>query len=219
MFVHLVHPYSLGRIRSILGYIKRFRDHIASLTPTGENAQIAKDVLTDVVDCSGIELDRLNTVLGEIYQASQGSNGLCLCCVDLRIADPSAENDLQQTLLGGMPYASIIPSVRGAAEKIASSDGVNRARLFIKPGDLVDGVARLALVDQHLKDKQRDVVSKGLLLHPSLSSLCVCCEGRSEINLGDLATRTGSKKWRTWSRAGEHRCICGGSWWKQANST
>lgn len=70
-----MHPYSLGRIRTILGYIKRFRDHIASLTPTGENAHIAREVLVDVVDCSGIELDRLNTVLGEIYQGLQGANG------------------------------------------------------------------------------------------------------------------------------------------------
>lgn len=75
MFVHLVHPYSLWRIRMILGYVKRFRDHIASLTPTGENAQIAKEVLLDVVDCSGIELDRLDTVLGEVYQSIQGANG------------------------------------------------------------------------------------------------------------------------------------------------
>ncbi|EPS98539.1 hypothetical protein FOMPIDRAFT_143657 [Fomitopsis schrenkii] len=203
VFVHLVHPYSLGRIRSILRYIKRFRDHIASLTAKGENAQIAREVLLDVVDCSGIEFDRLGAVLGEIYQGVQGAN----------------ENDLQQTLLGGMPRTSLIPSVRGAVEKIASGGGVNRARLFIKPGDLVDGVARLSMVDQHLKDKHRDVVSKGLLLHPAQSSLCVCCEGRSEVNVGDPKTRTGSVKWRAWTRQAAHRCVCGGAWWKLPNST
>lgn len=138
--------------------------------------------------------------------------------IGLLLAHPPAENDLQQTLLGGMPRATLIPSVRGAVEKLASSGGVNTARLFIKPGDLVDGVARLSVMDQHLKDKQRDVVSKGLLLHPSQSPLCVCCEGRSEINPGDPALRTGLNRWRIWTRAGAHRCICGGAWWKQSNT-
>lgn len=58
-----------------MGYIKRFRDHVASLTAKGENAQIARDVLLDVVDCSGIDLEQLGTVFGEVYQSLKGANG------------------------------------------------------------------------------------------------------------------------------------------------
>ncbi|KAH9935022.1 uncharacterized protein B0H18DRAFT_1207647 [Fomitopsis serialis] len=199
IFVHLVHPYSLERIRIILGYIKRFRDHVASLTAKGENAQIARDVLLDVVDCSGIDLERLSIVFTEVYQSLKGG---------------ANDQDLQQTLLSGMPHLSLSGPLRGAVEKIASNGGINRARLFIKPGDLVDGVARLSLVDKHLKDKQRDVVSKGLLLHLSTSSVCVCCEGRSETNQGDPKMRSGSAGWRVWERQWQHRCVCGGAWWK-----
>ncbi|KZT70141.1 hypothetical protein DAEQUDRAFT_810869 [Daedalea quercina L-15889] len=154
-FVHLVHPYSLGRIRMILDHVKRFRKHIASLTAKGENAQIARDVLLDVIDCSGIDLDQISVVLGDVYESLRGAN----------------ENDLRQTLLGGTPRPSLSNALRSAVEKIAGTGGINRARLFIKPGDLVDGVARLSLVDQHLKDKQRDVVSKGLLLHPAMGTV------------------------------------------------
>ncbi|TFY63286.1 hypothetical protein EVJ58_g3346 [Rhodofomes roseus] len=73
--VHLVHPYSLGRIRMILGHVKRFRDRVALLTAKGENAQIARDVLLDVVDCSGIDLEQMGGVLAQVHQSLQGVHG------------------------------------------------------------------------------------------------------------------------------------------------
>lgn len=61
----MVHPYVLKHMLIAVDHVKRFRDHIGSLSAKGENAQIAKDVLMDAIDYSGIHLDVLIGTLHE----------------------------------------------------------------------------------------------------------------------------------------------------------
>ncbi|PCH37980.1 hypothetical protein WOLCODRAFT_64515 [Wolfiporia cocos MD-104 SS10] len=68
LFIHLSHPYPLDKLQKAAAHVKKFRDYISSLSASGENAQIAKDALLDVVDCSGVDLDHFQRVLGEVMQ-------------------------------------------------------------------------------------------------------------------------------------------------------
>jgi hypothetical protein len=63
--LHLVQPYALSNLRSVLQHVKKFRDYLGGKNPTTENSQMVKDVLLDVVDCSGIDLGALYTALEE----------------------------------------------------------------------------------------------------------------------------------------------------------
>jgi hypothetical protein len=50
-------------LHSLLNHVKHFRGYLGSLSATAENVQIAKDVLVDLVDCSGIDLLKLEPLL------------------------------------------------------------------------------------------------------------------------------------------------------------
>lgn len=43
--------------------MRHFRAFLGSMSASAENAQIAKDVLVDLVDCSGIDLAKLDSLL------------------------------------------------------------------------------------------------------------------------------------------------------------
>ncbi|CCM04604.1 uncharacterized protein FIBRA_06786 [Fibroporia radiculosa] len=75
LFMHLVHPYALQKVLSLLAHVKRFRDFIAVTPAKGENAQIAKDVLLDVFSCSGVHLSQLNHALDEVMQDLRSLEG------------------------------------------------------------------------------------------------------------------------------------------------
>lgn len=73
VLLHLVHPFALQNLIAALKHIKRFYQYVKSTTASVEKSQIAKDLLLDLVDCSGLNLEGLETVL----EASiQGINGL-----------------------------------------------------------------------------------------------------------------------------------------------
>lgn len=65
ILLNLVHPYALLNLTGALDYVKSFRTFLGSQTPRGENAQIARDVFVDLVDCSGIDLSVLVPLLRE----------------------------------------------------------------------------------------------------------------------------------------------------------
>ncbi len=102
--------------------------------------------------------------------------------------------------------------------KVLTSKAIDRARLFIKPSDLSDGIARLSLSEPAapsgtLKDKNVDVVKKSALWRNKAASVCTRCGGRSEVAVG---VQTGTDKtlsrWQTWEKAWQLRCVCGGLW-------
>ncbi|GJE87143.1 hypothetical protein PsYK624_032260 [Phanerochaete sordida] len=193
ILLHLLHPYALQNLRDAIAHVRRFRDELDPLPPKGESAQIAKDILMDAADSSGVDLQKLLSTLDEIknmlkYSAEEQRRCLIKCSL----------------------LPSSIPVIRGAVEKILSSSIIDRPKLFIKPSELVDGVTRLSLSDR-LKDRDTDVVSKGLLLHPGLDVVCMRCGGRSEVGSSQVTGHV-SQNWRAWEQTWASRCVCGGGW-------
>lgn len=68
VFLHLVHPYALKNFKTAIGNVHRFRNYLRSLTAGGENAQIARDVLLDLVDCCGVDLEALGSLLESVAE-------------------------------------------------------------------------------------------------------------------------------------------------------
>ncbi|OCH92234.1 hypothetical protein OBBRIDRAFT_773705 [Obba rivulosa] len=193
-FLLLSHPFALTRLHAAFAHVKRFRDQVASLSPNDENACLAKDVLMDIVDRSGIDCSALADVLsGFIMETS-----------------PASAEDLRLSLAACSPVHSLKPQLRKMTEKIQNSEVVDRPRLFIKPTDLVDGANRFLVDAQPAKEKSTDVISKGLLPRHNAGLLCVRCGGRSEA--AEAMPSAASIHWRTWERAWTLRCVCGGSW-------
>lgn len=73
--LHLVQPYALVNLHSVLGHIKQFRAYLGTLTASEVNAQIARDILIDLVDCSGINLDLLQPLLLELIEDAKILDG------------------------------------------------------------------------------------------------------------------------------------------------
>ena len=97
---------------------------------------------------------------------------------------------------------------------IQSPTILNKATLFIKPFDLVDGVSRLCIGNQQ-KETERDVVTKGVLFSRGSTDTCLRCGGVTEVVKDALSQTTAIKspsRWRTWEKMWMLRCICGGPW-------
>ncbi|KAI0636718.1 hypothetical protein C8Q77DRAFT_1051073 [Trametes polyzona] len=226
IFLHLAHPYALGRLQNAIEHVKRFRDHVGKLTAKGENSHIAKDVLTDITDCSGVDLQPLGPLLAEILQDCKQLDGSFasprFCPLNTDFARPTAQ-DLRRSLAGCSPVPALKAHVHKAIGKILNSKAIDRARLFIKPSDLVDGVTQLSIAEpgaRTLKGKDVDVVSKGLLLPRQPGIVCLRCGGRSEVALENGAAATeGSVRWQFWQRAWRWRCVCGGQWVHSTNTS
>ncbi|KAI9057915.1 hypothetical protein FKP32DRAFT_1582820 [Trametes sanguinea] len=199
IFLLLVHPYALSRLHNALEHIKRFRDHVGKLAAKGENSHIARDVLMDITDCSGVELQPLGPLLSEVLQ-------------DCKVLDAQ---ELRRSLASCSPTPAFKPHVRKAIDKILASKVIDRARLFIKPSDLVDGVTRLSPTDlspRITKGKDIDVVNKGLLMPRQPGNVCLRCGGRSEVGMESAGPAQGSVRWQIWQRMWRWKCVCGGQW-------
>ncbi|KAL6305250.1 hypothetical protein BKA93DRAFT_845915 [Sparassis latifolia] len=194
MFLHLVHPYCLNKLHAALAHVKRFRDHVASLPAGGENAQIAKEVLMDVVDDAGLDLAAFVRVLSEVIQEANHMDA----------------DALRRSLADCRPASSLIPHLRKIVRRILDSNVIDRPRLFLKPTDLVDGVARASVSERQYKGKDRDVVTKGVLPHNRVGAVCLRCGGKSEVPSAEPFVDA-SVPWRVWEQ-GWTVCICGGSW-------
>lgn len=75
VFLHLVHPKALQNLRVALGHVKQFRNYLVGLTPRTENAQLSREVLLDLVECSGIDIPGLDAILEKLSKSIQGFNG------------------------------------------------------------------------------------------------------------------------------------------------
>ena len=74
LFLHLAHPFALGRLHAAVEHVKRFHDQVAKLNAKGENSHIAKDFLMDITGGSGVEIQLIGPLLGEILQDSKSLN-------------------------------------------------------------------------------------------------------------------------------------------------
>jgi hypothetical protein len=69
------HPYALINLHSILTHIKTLRLFMGNLSARGENAQIARDILVDLVDCAGFDIDALCLFLAECVEDAKAVPG------------------------------------------------------------------------------------------------------------------------------------------------
>lgn len=99
-------------------------------------------------------------------------------------------------------------------DKISQSESLlNKSALFIKPYDLIDGMARLSVVSHHRKNDEKDIISKMSLPKHGPKDLCLRCGGKTVIdrNTATPWPRVHSK-WHLYELMWQLRCICGGPW-------
>lgn len=64
--LHLLHPFALSQLHVVLGHVRRFQTLLNSLFPQTENALLAKQLLTDAIRTSGVDLDALDKILNAV---------------------------------------------------------------------------------------------------------------------------------------------------------
>ncbi|KAK0210934.1 hypothetical protein DFS33DRAFT_1296412 [Desarmillaria ectypa] len=195
--LHLVHPRALVNLRQALSNVRNFRNSLGSLTTRGENSQIAKDVLIDLVDCSGVDLNALDPLLDEFILKSKG----------IEVEETRRSFALCE------PTTSMEPQLQENIRRLCESGVISKSRLYVKPHELVDGFENLSLEGPR-KEQYKDVVSKGVLIKRQLCVRCLRCDGLSEA--AKDGPRSGassmSLRWRAWERKWVPGCVCGGSW-------
>lgn len=90
IFLLLGQTYALSNLQRALGHVKRFRNQLRASSVRAENAQIARDVLIDLVDCSGIDLEALEALLETLVPDVKAIEGKApaLEIVCLSLTDP-----------------------------------------------------------------------------------------------------------------------------------
>ncbi|KAJ7172400.1 hypothetical protein C8R46DRAFT_147163 [Mycena filopes] len=192
ILLHLAHPYPLRSLHAAVRNVTRFKNKIGSLSASEENSQIAKSVLVDLLDCSGVDLAALEPVLSELLVEAK----------KIGVEDTRRSQALCE------PTGSMASHIRKAIETIAVAPIVNKPRLFIKPFELMDGVPQIF---DARKDKAKDVVSKGTLGGRTPGVVCMRCGGKSEVG-GGMHVPGGAASWRAWENLWVKHCICGGAW-------
>ncbi|KAJ7581322.1 hypothetical protein C8J56DRAFT_262447 [Mycena floridula] len=192
VLLHLCHPEALRNLKFAVGHVHHFRNHLKSLMAGGENAQIARDVLVDTVDCSGVDLGVLETLLASFMDEVK----------------TIGVDEARRILAASRPTPATQPYLRRCLLQMSESKVVDKPRLFIKPFELVDGIGQLEL-EGPKKDHDKDVVSKALLTKQGARLTCLRCGGKSEIKSSPSSPGHPSVQWqKTWVK----RCICGGTW-------
>ncbi|KAG5647224.1 hypothetical protein DXG03_000759 [Asterophora parasitica] len=189
----LGHPFPLNILFTALSHVQKYRAYVGSLSARGENSQIARDVLIDLVDSSGINFAALKAALVPTDEMKAIDRDSC-----------------RRALVSCQPDQSMYLHLSKVIQKVTQPSVLNRPLLFIKPRDLVDGVTRLASAPK--KDTDKDVVSKRALAGTMGSMTCVRCEGETTLAHDLVVGGTISPRWRAWEKNWAHHCICGGSW-------
>ncbi|KAH8120279.1 hypothetical protein DFH11DRAFT_48421 [Phellopilus nigrolimitatus] len=196
---HLIHPYALDNVYFFLQHVRRFRAFLGSHAKAEEHYKMAREVLVDTIDSSGIALDALDKVIIEIRDEVKAN------------ADrtPDLARRCLVSLKPPVQYAALLQKI---VSKITQVQVVDKSRLFVKPDDLVDGMLGLSLSAPD-KMPDRDVISKGFLpgLKPPMN--CIRCGGKSEIStkVNNMPGHA-SIRWMIWEMSWQTHCICGGLW-------
>ncbi|KAG6917962.1 hypothetical protein DXG01_017146 [Tephrocybe rancida] len=72
VLLHIGHPFALDNFIVALSHVQKFCAYIKSLAPRGESAQIARDIVVDLIGNSGIELSDLINSLEHTRQELMG---------------------------------------------------------------------------------------------------------------------------------------------------
>jgi len=64
-----VHPFALQNLINTLKHVRRYYQFLKASSAKIEKSQIAKDVLIDMIECSGLDLEQLEIVLDSSVQS------------------------------------------------------------------------------------------------------------------------------------------------------
>lgn len=219
ILLHLSHPLALLQFSSALAQMNQFRGYLGSLSARGENAQIARDVLIDLVDNSGIDFGALVLLLSECLEGCQlldsKSTHFSSSMSSMMLRElPPSEDEFQRGLALCQPTPTMHSHLMKVIDKLTHSTILNKSSLFIKPFDLVDGVGRLSVA--HKKDHDKDVVSKQILIGvPNVT--CLHCAGRSDVGRDPGHEGKPPSRWHVWEKIWVLHCVCGGPWTSNVN--
>ncbi|KAJ3517171.1 hypothetical protein NLJ89_g668 [Agrocybe chaxingu] len=147
ILLHLAHPFALQNLLVALKHVKAFRTYLGSLPAGGENPKMAQTILIDAVDSSGVDFAELITALEEAVTATHAMDA----------------QECQKALASCQPTAVMHSHLARITQKISDSETLlNKSTLFIKPYDLLDGIARLSL-EGNRKSDEKDIIAKGPL--------------------------------------------------------
>lgn len=182
--LYVAHPFMLKAILSAVIHIRRFRDQVTKSATNNSKAQVAQRLLSDLFSTSGVDIDKLQEQLPLMIQDA------------VKIEEPVLRNSLAAC----QPTEDLLKYCTTAAGNLASSPAVDKARLFLKVSDFVDGFTALSLVSP--VEPERDVVTKMNIARPFACLVCARCGGKSvkDASVNDSVPLT-------WAS-----CICGGDW-------
>ncbi|KAF8559768.1 hypothetical protein OG21DRAFT_1402239 [Imleria badia] len=196
ILLHLTHPFILTNLIAVITHVNRFYHSLSELTPKGENSKIARDILMDVIGCSGLNLRGIEDILKGVV--------------------PDARNipldEARLSLSKCHPVPAQYPLLRKVVHALYTSTAIDKPRLFIKAADLVDAFTSLTTIEHSIKEQDRDVVTKGVLIRHNPSLLCLRCGYRSGVGGEVSVAGHVSLRWRTWEKMWASRCVCGGAW-------
>jgi hypothetical protein len=69
--IHIIHPYALDNLIGAISHLNTFRAYLDTLLPSKLKAGIAKEVVLDLIDCSGIDFKELESALNKINQLDE----------------------------------------------------------------------------------------------------------------------------------------------------
>lgn len=211
--LHLVQPYALGCLCQALQHVVLLYDCLRVKRAKEENTQIAKDVFLDLIERSGINLKGLVSLLSKSLQDSASIS--CEFAHDdmNHVLHPSLAENALRSLTLCQPTPPLIPLLQKTAQQIATSDVLDKAVLFIKPSDLVSVGGGQLVPEQDVKERERDVITKAVLLKNGPIFRCRRCDGQSEVGANVSVAGHLSVHWQTWERMWARRCLCGGVWY------
>lgn len=213
VLLHLAHPLLLANLIHMISHVNKFYQYLMSQTAKAENAQIARDILLDAVDCSGLNLEGLESVfrtsLGEV-SCIPGKWLYSLSRISCHEYVLGLGEDARLSLAKCHPIAAQHDYLKGLVQTLFTSSAINKPRLFIKPADLVDGFVSLSISEPPQKEQGRDIVTKGLLMKCGVWLTCLRCGHHSDVS-GEVGVDV-SLAWRSWERTWMSECVCGGVW-------
>lgn len=116
----------------------------------------------------------------------------------------------RRSLVTLKPSPEHMSLLRKVVSRVMQAEAVDKVRLFIKPGDLVDSMIGLS-VSSSGKVHERDVITKGYLSEQRKQMTCLRCGGTTEIGTRPSAGHL-SIRWTVWERTWQTHCVCGGLW-------
>lgn len=216
ILINLVHPFALEALFCALESVQKFKDAVDRNTLTDEVSAIGRDVVDDLIDTCPAQIPEFLNVLSEAKEVANKLDGERLafpCC------STNQSNILVNILNEVVASCQPTPAVRGYLDRVIakitqSETLLDRARLFIEPDDLVDGVARMSLNAQP-RSKEVDIVTKAVL-DPTVARplRCIRCGGHHQAlwRVQNSASNSVSIIWRIWERSWSSHCICDGYW-------